>query len=573
MPVCSFSPESEDYEDFIIRYSQRSLETLFSLPDPQCLNIINREFAIVHAASNPAVPLSIMRYTYESIPKLYGLLDTTALESSGILPLFDQPVLRATGRGVILGIIDTGIDYTNPLFRAPDGSSRILRIWDQSIASVESPEPISGFQPFYGTVYSQQQLNDALASDDPLALVPSADTNGHGTFLAGIAAGNRTETPVSFSGAAPESSLAVVKLKPAKQYLRDFFLIRQDADAYQENDIMTAVAFLIALATEQQMPLVILLGLGTAQGSHDGAAPLGRQLQALGGYPGFAAVTGAGNEVGYHHHFLGSIASDQSFEDVELRVGSRETGFCAELWAFAPELYTVGFVSPSGEVIDRIPLALGTEIVIPFRLDRTSITLNYVNYESGSGSQLIFMRFQTPAPGIWHIRVYPTTSTQAQFHIWLPMHGFLSDETVFLRPDPNTTITDPGNAVVPLTISTYDHVNGSIYIHSSRGFSRNNNRKPDIAAPGVNVQGPALTPAASFTRRTGSSVSAAIAAGAVADLFTWGIVDQNEPDITSISAKSILIRGADRNPAFTYPNREWGYGTLNLQQSIIKSRE
>lgn len=606
MPVCSFSPESEDYEDFIIRYSQRSLETLFSLSDPQCINIINREFAIIHVASNPASPLSIVRYTYESIPKLYGLLDTTALESSGILPVFTQPALRAAGRGVIIGVIDTGIDYANPLFRNPDGSSRILTIWDQSISSEEPPAPVSGFQPFYGTVYSREQINEALAAEDPLTIVPSADTNGHGTFLAGVAAGNHMESPTSFSGAAPEASLAVVKLKPAKQYLRDFFLIRQDAAAYQENDIMAAAAFLIGLATEYKMPLVILLGLGTAQGSHDGAAPLGRQIQALGGFPGIAAVTGAGNEVGYHHHFMGSLDSDQTYEDVELRVGSNETGFCAELWAFAPELYTIGFVSPSGEVIDRIPLALGTEIVVPFRLDRTSITVNYVNYESGSGSQLIFMRFRTPAPGIWHIRVYPTTSAPAQFHIWLPMHGFLSDETVFLRPDPNTTITDPGNAVVLLTASTYNHVNGSIYIHSSRGYTRNNHIKPDIAAPGVEVQGPALTaaPASSassgairdsdapdtsapsgsssgsgapaapvFTRRTGSSVAAAIAAGALADLFTWGIIDQNEPDITSISAKAILIRGADRSPAFTYPNREWGYGTLNLQQSITRSRE
>lgn len=611
MPICSFSPESEDYNDFIIRYSQRYSDALLSLSDSQCVNIINREYAVAHIPSNPAAPLSIARHTYESIPKLYGLLDTTALESSGILPLFDQPVLRATGRGVIIGIIDTGIDYTNPLFQNPDGTSRILRLWDQSISSEEPPEPISGFQPFYGTVYSQQQLNAALASGDPLSLVPSADTNGHGTFLAGAAAGRRTENPVSFSGAAPEASLAIVKLKPAKQYLRDFFLIRQDAEAYQENDIMTAAAFLIALAIEQQMPLVILLGLGTSQGSHDGAAPLGRQLQSLGGFPGFAVVTGAGNEVGFHHHFMGTLAPDQTYEDVELRVGENETGFCAELWAFAPELYTIGFVSPSGEVIDRIPLALGTEIVIPFRLERTSITLNYVNYESGSGNQLIFMRFQAPASGIWHIRVYPTSSVQTQFHIWLPMHGFLSDETVFLRPDPNTTITDPGNAVVPLTVSTYNHVNGSIYIHSSRGFSRNNNRKPDIAAPGVDVQGPALPPAPAptptpappsapaptptpappsapaptpspaqaqapvpaFTRRTGSSVAAAIAAGAAADLFTWAIIDKNLPDITSISAKALLIRGADRSPAFSYPNREWGYGTLNLQQSIIKSRE
>lgn len=575
MLPCESYPASEEYADFIIQYPARSPEGIYELAQTQCVNIISREFAIVHARLDRVEPISIARDTYSTIPKLYGLQDTTALESSGITPVFDQPSLLAAGRGILLGIIDTGIEYTNPLFRLADGSSRILSIWDQSIQSDQAPSPVAGFQPFYGTVYSQEQINQALASEDPFAVVPSRDTDGHGTFMAGVAAGNRITRPISFSGAAPEASLAIVKLKPAKQYLRDFFLIPPDAQAYQENDIMAALSFLLGLSNQFMMPMVVYIGAGTSQGGHDGSSPLSLQLQTL-ITRGIASVIGAGNEVGYQHHYLGTLTENQEYDDVELRVGANEPGFCMELWARAPELYTIGFVSPSGEVVERVPIILGNETLIPFTLDSTRISLSYQNYESGSGSQLIFMRFMTPAPGIWHIRVYPSFSIPGSFHIWLPMHGFVSDQTIFLRSNPDTTITDPGNASMPLTVSTYNHINNSIFIHSSRGYTRSLRIKPDLAAPGVDVQGPALSSTAAepvFTRRSGASVAAAIAAGAVADIFAWGFTGGNNDNLTSVSVRSMLVRGARRNPAFTYPNREWGYGTLDLYQSFLNLRE
>lgn len=575
MLPCELYPASEEYADFIIQYPARSPEGVYELARTNCVNIISQEFAVVHARLERVAPVSIARDTYSTIPKLYGLQDTTALESSGITPVFDQPALLATGRGIMLGIIDTGIDYTNPLFRLADGSSRILTIWDQSIRSETAPSSVAGFQPFYGTVYSQEQINQALQAEDPFTLVPSRDTDGHGTFMAGVAAGNRITRPLSFSGAAPEASLAIVKLKPAKQYLRDFFLIPPGVAAYQENDIMAALSFLLGLSNQYQMPLVVYIGAGTSQGSHDGSSPLSLQLQSL-ITRGIAAVVGAGNEVGYQHHYLGLSAENQEYTDVELRVGADEPGFCMELWAKAPELYTIGFVSPSGEVVDRIPIILGNETLIPFSLDSTRISLSYQNYESGSGSQLIFMRFMSPAAGIWHIRVYPSFSIPGSFHIWLPMHGFISDQTIFLRANPDTTITDPGNASMPLTVSTYNHVNNSIFIHSSRGYTRSHRIKPDIAAPGVDVQGPALSYGSSepvFTRRTGASVAAAIAAGAVADIFTWGFTGKHDENLTSASVRSMLIRGARRSSAFRYPNREWGYGALDLYQSFLNLRE
>lgn len=578
MPACNLPVASEEFADFITRYGARSAQEIYDLSMTNCVDFVNQDFAIVYVRLDRIQPLSLSRYTYTAIPKLYGLQDTTALESSGIPQSFDQPVLNATGHGVLIGMIDTGIEYTNPLFRHADGSTRIAGIWDQTIDSGQSSRPDMGFLslPLYGTAYTKEQIDLALISEDPYAIVPSRDTHGHGTFMAGVAAGNRISQPVVFSGAAPEASIAVVKLKPAKQYLRDFFLIRPDVPAFQENDIMMGIRYLTNLASRLNLPLVLYIGAGTSQGNHDGTSPLGIQLQQLNGLVGITAIAGAGNEVGYHHHFFGNMSAGQEFEDVELRVGGDETGFSLELWARAPELYTVGFVSPTGELIERIPVTIGRETRVPFRLEKTVITVSYRNSEVGTGSQLIFMRFENPTPGIWHIRVFPSLDINGQFHMWLPMHGFISDQTIFLRPNPDTTITDPGNASMPITVSTYGHVSNSIYIHSSRGYTRHGLIKPELAAPGVDVQGPALSGPDNelrFTRRTGASVAAAITAGAAADILSWGIVDRNEPNLDDTTVNAILIRGADRNPALNYPNREWGYGTLNLYQSFLRTRE
>lgn len=575
MPVCEQPVSSDYYADFLIQYGYRSLEELFQRTGTYCVDIITQQYAVAYVPLEQAQPITISRYTYFSMPRLYGLLDTTAIESSGIPPVLNQPDLRANGRGVLIGMIDTGIEYTNPLFRNADGTSRILRIWDQTIESGRHTEATEASHPspLYGTMYTKEDIDRALASDTPYDIVPSRDTNGHGTFMAGVSAGRQMTEPVSFSGAAPGASLAIVKLKPAKQYLRDFYLIREDAVAYQENDIMMAVRYLLEVAGELRMPLVIYIGLGTNQGGHTGNSPLSVQLQEISGAHGIAAVVPAGNEVGYYHHYFGNVPAAQLYDDVEIRVAQDETGFCLELWSSIPELYTVGFTSPSGEVIDPIPMIISNETIINLRLDSTTLTINYRLAETGSRDQLVFMRFDHPSPGIWHVRVYPTLTIERQFNMWLPMHGFLSDDTVFLRPDPDTTITEPGNAEMPLTVSAYDHTTSSIYIHSSRGFTRDNDAKPDVAAPGVNVQGPALSavdlPAApDFTQRSGTSVAAAIAAGAIANLFTWGLIDGNEPNLDDSSVIAMLIRGANRNPALQYPNREWGYGTINLYNSL-----
>ena len=598
MADCTVDITSEQYTDFIYRLGSEGW--LASGPDvmPVCSDYAFPGYSIIYFPSEHTLPISLEKYPYYSIPKLFTLLDTSALDASGIFPVFNQPSLGQKGRGTLLGFIDTGIDYRSPVFQKKDGRTRILGIWDQTLPRplTVSPSPetvISDSSAFdflqYGIHFGEEQINEALASSDPLSVVPSKDSLGHGTFLAGVAAGSPLVSQ-DFTGAAPEASLAVVKLKPAKAYLREFFCITEGAHAYQENDIILGIRYLSEVARFYKMPLVICLGLGTNLGSHGGTSPLSLALSSISQSIGACTVIAAGNESGLGHHYAGSVSSASEPDEVEIRVAEEENGFVAELWASTPETYTVGFISPSGETINRIPLTLSSNATISFLLEPTVISVSYRPHELSSGKQLVFMRFLDPSPGIWRIQVYSSLLLDGNYHIWLPAETFISPNTVFLRPNPSTTITSPGNTPQPLTIGAYNHEAGNIYIHSGRGYTLDGRIKPDIAAPGVQIYGPGVIPDAAYrafngmdsaeapsevpmVRKTGTSVAAAITAGAVANLLSWGIVEGNDPAMSEAAIRSYLVRGASRSKAFTYPNPEWGYGTLNLYNTFLQLRE
>ena len=564
---CSYSVTSEDTADFISTYSALP-EQLSAMTGIECIDFVSRQFAVLHIPMDDLEsPMNFSYYTYSAIPKLYSLLATDSMEASGILPASRIPAFGNQGQGVLIGFVDTGIDYQNPLFRKEDGSSRILGIWDQTLET-GAPDPVNGFQALYGTQYSREEIDQALAAPDPLALVPSADENGHGTFLASVAAGGE-DPDQDFTGAAPRASIAMVKLKPAKAYLRDFYLIREGADAYQENDIMMGVAYLLHLARRFSMPLVICLGLGTNQGSHVGKSPLGLYLDDINIYAGTAVITAAGNETGYGHHYRAVTRPEETLQTVELNVGEKDSGFSMEFWAQDVDIYRVGFISPTGEVVDPLPSSTEEENVIRFLVEQTEITVFSSIVNTATGSQMIFIRFKDPMPGIWNLTVSSALNITGAFHIWLPSRGFISDTTYFLRPDPDTLVTGPGNSQYALTVSAYDHTTGGVYIHSSRGFSRSGQIKPELAAPGVNITGAGLR--SGFVQRSGTA-AAAHAAGAAAILLHWGILERNDPFMNTSAIKTYLIRGAKRNPALTYPNREFGYGTLDLYQAFLRLR-
>ena len=573
---CTNSVASEDFADFIAPYFTTPEEFIRS-QGTDCIDFVNSTLAVVYVPLSTVTPSTYTSYTYSAVPKLYSLLDVTSMDAAGITAAGELPVLNNQGAGVIVGIVDTGINYTDTLFRNVDGSTRIIGIWDQTNNSDnsnnienETAKPFSAFSALYGTQYTAEEINLALNSDNPASIVPTRDENGHGTFLASIAAGNRDER-AGFSGAASQASIAMVKLKPAKQYLRDFYLIQDGADAYQENDIMMGVSYLYFLARKYSMPLVVCIPLGTNMGSHMGMSRLGQYLNQVSLSNGSAVITAAGNETGARHHFRAVMDADTDEVTAELRVGEREAGFSMELWAENMGAYTVGFISPTGEVAREISVPLRGENTVFFLLEQTQITVYTQIADVSSGSQFIFMRFENPMSGIWRILIRNSLDIRETFHIWLPVRGFISDETYFLRPDPDTIITDPGNARYPITVTAYDHTKNSIYIHASRGYSLSGRIKPDLAAPGVNILGASVS-GRRLTRMSGTSVSAAHLAGAAAILLNWGVLNANYPYLNTPVLKSIFVRGAQRNPALTYPNREFGYGTLNLYEAFLHLR-
>lgn len=494
------------------------------------------------------------------IPTVMGLMDTTSMEESGILPVHYSPASGYRGSGVLVSIIDTGIDYTHPAFRFSNGSTRMLSIWDQTIQSDNVPERFP-----YGTLYTSDDINRALLSEEPLELVPTRDEEGHGTFMAGIIAGSE-DTANGFIGAAPEASIIAVKLKPAKDYLREYYVLKEGAVAFQETDIFMAVQFSLSQAVKYQMPLVICLGIGNSLDSHEGTSSLSQYLNWVNNLTGVCITVAAGNELGRAHHFSGFVPGKDDSQNVELRVGKNERGFQMEIWGSLADVFSVEIISPEGERIARSQSRLGVSQRVRLLFENTEIYIADKSVGLTSGQFLMVLQFRNPTPGIWSLRVYGDRVSNGRFDIWLPMEKFIQEDTYFLSPDPEITLSSVATTNSLVVAANYNHYNNSLYIHSSRGYTASGFIKPDIAAPGVDVFGP--FPGGRYGQMTGSSVSAAHAAGAAALLLEWGLLHVIIVNMDGNDIRRLLIQGAVQKSGETYPNRGWGYGAMNLKNTF-----
>lgn len=554
---------SSDYYDFIAsQLGENEFEDLIT--EDTCMHEVEFVYNIIHVEKERADPLEFGRYSYNAIPKCYTLLDEAAMTQAGILQVQNYPTLNLQGTDVIIGLIDTGIDYQNPIFRNLDGSTRIAGIWDQTIQDGTPPE---GF--FYGTEYRREQIDEALQSENPLSVVPSTDENSHGTFLASLAAGGASEEN-RFIGAAPDATLAVVKLKPAKQYLKDFYEIHTDAACYQETDIMLGLSYLNGLAAQLDMPLVICIAVGTNLGGHSASSPLNGLLEIYANLAQRVIVIGTGNEANKRHHYLGVSQNINDVKEAEIRVPSGVNGFTLELWTTNPNIMKVTIVSPSG---GRTPMFSVRETETQsyrFIFEGTRVSLTYKLFLERSNAELIIMQFQAPTEGVWKVIVEPLQVAEGVFHMWLPVTEFLQGDVYFLESNPDFTITEPGNTLTSMTVGFYNGVENSVAISSGRGYTRGRGIKPDFVAPGVNVTGAVLRN--QFAERTGSSIAVGITAGAAALMLEWVIYVRGFQAADSVQVRSLLSLGTDRIEGETYPNRTWGYGTLNLYQSFEELR-
>ena len=580
MPDCSSLIVSEETGDYIIEYNSLYFEQI-QRQDGVCISCINDTWCILYTNYPGSRNINIQQ-GYYSVPKLYGLMDTTSFDASGITATLNQPLLNVRGQGVLIGFLDTGIDYLREDFKASGGRTRIAAVWDQTIQSVNYEEDTgeaAGTEQYdreqvqgmvqYGTVYTREDINAALAAEregqNPYDIVPSRDENGHGTFLAGVAAASET---ADYIGAAPEAEILMVKLKPAKKYLRDFYLLPERVEAYSESDMMMGVRFLQQYAIREKKPLVICVGLGTASGSRTGALPFADLLNTLARQVNTVVVTCTGNEANNRTHTSGLAVSDTEPSEIEITVGADERGFV--IWAESLDILSVAITSPSGERISRIPARIDTGGVYNFLLERSQVAVNYRVVESASGYEVIFMRFINPAQGIWKIHVYSLTNIVGRYNAWLPLKQFLSGDTYFLNSNPSTTLTEPGAAERVISVGAYNHITDASYVASGRGYTATGLVKPDFVAPGVDVYG--VRAGGGYTTRTGTSVAAAHAAGAAALLLTWGVTDGNLPYMGTNEVKSVLIRGAKRENNTVYPNNIYGYGKMDVIEAFYKLR-
>ena len=554
-PEDKFKIISNDYADLFIVYN-RNEKLLTRFPN-STTHSMNTRYAIAYTPAAILKDNFVGNYGYAPLPHCYGLTSELGLNASGVNKLRSLPSFNLRGKGVLVAVLDTGIDYTNPIFIHEDGTSKVVALWDQTIDSTDQyPE-----NTFYGTEYNAEQINRAVHSEHPLEIVPSVDEIGHGTMLAGIMAGSETADS-GFSGIVPDSDIIVVKLKQAKQNLRDFYIIPDNVPCYQENDIIWAFQYIINTAAKLKRPCAICLGLGTSQGSHDGKGPLNDVINFYSYYSGLTVSLSVGNEGNKKRHFFSTVELSAKMTPVELNIGENEPGFSMELWGTSPNTYSIDILSPSGEYIPRIPESLRANQEIRFIFEKSRISVNYRLVETYTGEQLILFRFLDPSPGVWRFQVYTRGNLPGSFHIWLPMDGFITENTYFNNADRYTTVTSPANAITPLSITAYNPQNSALFEQAGRGYSRNNSINPELAAPGVDITVPTLMKG--FTTASGTSLASAHAAGITAIMLEWGIVKGFYPEMNSIVAKKYLIRGAQRSKNLTYPNRDWGYGIIDL---------
>lgn len=553
--------QDENFRNYIVRYNQ-SVNGTARHESNRYFQIIDELFGVIYVPPSQIPEPLISSYSYFSVPKCYTYMDQGSLGASGITRLHDHPYLKLRGVGNLIAVIDSGIDWRHEAFRNGN-RTKILCIWDQNASGT----PSEGVP--YGRVFTREEINRALTSPDDVEELPPLDENGHGTMLAGTAAGNMIPEQ-GFSGAAPEAELVVVKLKQAKKYLRELYLISPSAEVFQEDDIMLAISYVVKTAFRYQKPLSVCIGLGSNLGAHRGEGPLSQYVGSVANFTQNAVAVAAGNEGLARHHYMGMINETNPRDILELRVGKPESlyGFSMEFWGESPDFYNVVIQSPTGERLPVSSALKNSTQELSFVFVETKVLVNYIPIERRSGNTLIFFRFLHPAEGIWKLETESRLNSPAMFHVWLPVQGMISEETYFLEASPDYTITAPGDAPNGMTATAYQYRDNSLYIRASRGYNTDNLVKPDFAAPGVDIKVPLAGPLGGYGTASGTSLAAAQTAGAAALLFEWANIRGNEPFFFGNSVKNYLRRGAVREENMTYPNKEWGYGRINLYHTF-----
>lgn len=472
---------------------------------------------------------------------------------SCISPVQGYP-LELNGRGILACCIDSGIDYMHADFRNPDGSTRILRLWDQSIEG----NPPKGYR--IGTEYTKDEIDAAIRAEtlqERRNLVPSVDNSGHGTAVMGIFAGNGAESQGLYRGVAAESDLFVVKLG-----------VSREGGFPRTTELIQAVDYAVKQGIALGMPTVINLSFGNSYGSHSGTSLVETYLNVAANTGQTTICVGTGNEGVSGTHTSGILETGQ-IQEVELGIGEYQPSLNVQIWKNYQDQMRIFLRNPSGEEIGPLEQILEAQ---RFRLSNTELLVYYGEPTPYSGAQEIYMEFlpifDYLDEGIWTIRLEGRRILDGAYDLWLPGGGVLGEDTRFIRPTPERTLTIPSTALQVISVGAYNAQLQSYAEFSGRGYTRNMIQiKPDLSAPGVNIQ--TTRKGGGYEMVTGTSFAVPFVSGAAALLMEWGIIRGNDAYLYGEKVKSYLINGTRQLPGeIQWPNPKLGWGVLCLRDSI-----
>lgn len=436
------------------------------------------------------------------------------------------------GEGVFVAIIDSGIDYTNSAFIDENGNTRIYKLYDQVT----------------GVVYDSKVINQAIGSNNPYELVNSRDLSGHGTHVAGIAAGN--------NGVAPKSKLLVVKMNTEREN-----------SFPRTTELMEAIDFVVKEANKENKPVAINISFGNTYGSHDGTSLLSTYIDYVADRNRTVIAIGTGNEGDSGGH-TGGYLTDTN-ENVELEISRYEKSLAVQIWKDYVDEFDIQVIAPSGE---RTQVISKEGYIYRETLGETDINILYGTPKPYSRFQEIYISLipqnRYLDSGIWIINLIPKKVVNGRYDMWLPTRGSINKSTRFLKPDPDITLTIPSCTNKAISVGAYNSYNDTIASFSGRGFTREENLvKPDIVAPGVNIVSASNT--GGTNSMSGTSMATPFVTGSAALMMEWGIVRGNDRFLYGEKVKAYMIRGARKLPGLDrWPNQQAGWGALCLEKSF-----
>ena len=520
------------------------LGVLFAYVNHQDINSV-QTFKNVLAISSIDRMLNLARYNSLSIISQGISNGVTANEEIGVNFFKNNPNISLSGKGVLIGLIDTGIDYLHPDFIYDNNTTKITSLWDQS----KEGKPPDGF--FIGSEYTREDINNAILNNDSSL---SVDDEGSGTMLAGICAG-MGKVNKNYVGVAEDAELVIVKMGKV--------------DGNYNNAMVTAgFEYIKQKARELQMPVVVTFGFG----SNSLVGISQRDLTELTFYEkGVSLVNAAGNEGNTDTHNSGKLLYKNDVKTIELEVNNFEESINIEIWLNKPDIARAAVLSPSGELTRDVDVSIGNTVVGILDLESTIYSITYIFPTLFSGQQQVIINLTNVPKGIWKIILTGEYIIDGEYNAYLPNRAILKPGTKFTNSDPNKTINYPATYNDNVTVGAYNTLNNSIWPSSSRGNTINNLLKPDIVAPGVNIIAP--YPGGGYATVTGTAPAAAYTSGCIAYLLQNNFVKENYPRLAYVQKiRTYLRAGATRLDNISYPNNNLGYGFLNIKGAFYQLR-